>query len=174
MRTYTHTLVHTHRHTYDDTHPRQAAVMIVTNNKYQKKRSIHVSDFFSCCTNVQLYMIKFLLLYLHTNTYACLRQVFLPFFPSNCILFCRNPTLHVHVEWTYLLVPSRGYYSSGVGIRLLVRLEKSGSFLAEKFPEPRPGFQCVMGTKMSDVTFSSQSITFQVRCDAAGFRNFFF
>ena len=46
----------------------------------------------------------------------------------------------------------------------------SGSFLVEKFPEPRPGFEFVTGMKFSDVTFSSQNVTFQVRCDAARFR----
>ena len=43
------------------------------------------------------------------------------------------------------------------------------SFLAETFPDPRPGFECVVGTKMREVTHLSQNVTFQVRCDAARF-----
>ena len=57
---------------------------------------------------------------------------------------------------------------------LLSFLPLSVSFLAEKIPEPRPGFECVTGTKTSEVTFSSQNVTFQVQCDAARFRFFFF
>jgi len=49
------------------------------------------------------------------------------FCPLNCILFFRDPNFfeHVHLEWTYSQVLSRVYYSSRVGLRLLVRLEKS-------------------------------------------------
>jgi len=50
----------------------------------------------------------------------------------------------------------------------------SRSFLAENFPEPGPGFEWGTVTKRCDVTFSSQNITFQIRCDAARFRIFFF
>ena len=52
---------------------------------------------------------------------------FLSFCRLNCILSLRDPIFfeHVHLEWTYSQVPSRVYYSSGVGLRLLVRLEKS-------------------------------------------------
>jgi len=72
-----------------------------------------------------LHMIKFVSLYLHTSTIRM--SGFLPFFPLTCILSCRNPDLiwHVHFEWTYSLVPSRVYCSSGVELGLLVRLEKS-------------------------------------------------
>jgi len=59
------------------------------------------------------------------------------------------------------------------------------SFLAQIFPEPRPtsGFEWVTGTKLTKnewvvtpVTFSSQNVTFQIRCDAgaASFRKSFF
>jgi len=70
-------------------------------------------------------MIKFVSLYTHTNT-ECVSG-FLSFCPLNCILSFRDPNFfeHVHLEWTYSQVPSRVYYSSGVGLRLLVRLEKS-------------------------------------------------
>jgi len=52
---------------------------------------------------------------------------FLSFCPLNCILSSRDPNFfeHVHLERTYSQVPSRVYCSSGVGLRLLVRLEKS-------------------------------------------------
>ena len=52
---------------------------------------------------------------------------FLSFCRLNCILSFRDPNFfeHVHLEWTYSQVPSWVYYSSGVGLRLLVRLEKS-------------------------------------------------
>ena len=52
---------------------------------------------------------------------------FLCFRRLNCILSFRDPNFfeHVHLEWTYSQVPSRVYYSQRVGLRLLVRLEKS-------------------------------------------------
>jgi len=52
---------------------------------------------------------------------------FLSFCRLNCILSFRDPNFfeRVHFEWTYSQVPSRVYYSSGVGLRPLVRLEKS-------------------------------------------------
>jgi len=46
----------------------------------------------------------------------------------------------------------------------------SGSFLAEISPKPGPGFEWGTVTKRCDHTFSSQNVTFQVRCDAARFR----
>ena len=52
---------------------------------------------------------------------------FLSFCRLNCIHSFRDPIFfeHLHLEWTSSQVPSRVYYSSGVGLRLLVRLEKS-------------------------------------------------
>ena len=52
---------------------------------------------------------------------------FLSFWPFNRILSFRDPNFfqNVHLEWTYSQVTSRVYCSSGVVLRLLVRLEKS-------------------------------------------------
>ena len=70
-------------------------------------------------------MIKFVSLYTHTNTDASLCS----FLSVVWIVYFRLETLfffeRVHLEWTYSQVPSRVYYSSGVGLRLLVRLAKS-------------------------------------------------
>jgi len=69
-------------------------------------------------------MIKFV----HYTPYQHRRMSgFLSFCRLNCTLSFREPNFfeHVHLELTYSQVPSRVYYSSGVGLRLLVRLEKS-------------------------------------------------
>ena len=69
-------------------------------------------------------MIKFVL-YTPIPTQT---HVWVPFFCRlNCILSFRDSNFfeRVHLEWTYSKVPSRVCYSSGVGLRLLVRLEKS-------------------------------------------------
>jgi len=70
-------------------------------------------------------MIKFVSLYTHTNTDACLGSflsvVWIVYFPFETLILFE----HVHLEWTYSQVPTRVYYSSVVGLRLLVKLEKS-------------------------------------------------
>jgi len=79
-----------------------------------------------CCTNIWTpphdQVCIFIPLHQHIP-----RSSFLPFFPLNCILSCQDPNFfeHIHLEWTYSLVPSRVYCSSGVGLGLLVTLEKS-------------------------------------------------
>jgi len=63
---------------------------------------------------------------IHPYQHRCMSG-FHSFCPLNCILSFRDPNFfeHVHLEWTYSQVLSRVYCSSGVGLRLLVRLEKS-------------------------------------------------
>jgi len=72
------------------------------------------------------------------------------------------------MQWNYLCqIKSKKFF-------LTWKTRLSGSFQAGIFPEPGPGFEWGTVTKWCDVTHSSHFDTFQVRCDAARFRNFFF
>jgi len=70
-------------------------------------------------------MLKFVSLYTHTNTDACLGS----FLSVVWIVYCRFETLfflNMYTSSGHLHKYRRGcYYSSGVGLTLLVRLEKS-------------------------------------------------
>jgi len=63
---------------------------------------------------------------IHPYQHRCMSG-FLSFWPFTRILSFRDPNFfqNVHLEWTYSQVTSRVYCSSGVVLRLLVRLEKS-------------------------------------------------
>jgi len=80
----------------------------------------------SCSTNIGAPSYDQVCIIIHPYQHRRMSG-FLSFRRLNCILSFRNPNFfeHVHLEWTYSQVMSRVYYSSGVGLRLLVRLEKS-------------------------------------------------
>jgi len=80
----------------------------------------------SCCTNTGAPPYDQVCIIIHPYQHRCMSGL-LSSCRLDCIISFRDPNFleHVNLEWTYSQVPSRVYCSSGVGLRLLVRLEKS-------------------------------------------------
>ena len=120
---------HTHKHTHAYTkNPlgRIPCFFVETNNKYQKETDFTSETLSSFSTNIGAPLYDQVCIIIHPYQHRRMSG-FLSFCRLNCILSFRDPIFfeHVHLEWSSSQVLSRVYYSSGVGLRLLVRLEKS-------------------------------------------------
>ena len=118
---------HKHTHAYTK-NPlgRIPCFFVETNNKYQKETDFTSETLSSFSTNIGAPLYDQVCIIIHPYQHRR-KSGFLSFCRLNCILSFRDPIFfeHVHLEWTSSQVPLRVYYSSGVGLRLLVRLEKS-------------------------------------------------
>ena len=123
---------HARTHTQTHTHTQKTIwVVFAVSSLWQtintKKEIAFISETLSpCCTNIWTFPYDQVCIIIHPHQHRRMSGL-LPFLPLNCRLSCRGPDLieHVHFEWTYWLVPSRVYCSSGVGLGLLLRMEKS-------------------------------------------------
>jgi len=126
----TPTRAHTHTNTHTHTQKTLWVVFPVSSLRQTintKKETDFISETLSSCsTNMGTLSYDQVCIIIHPYQHRRM-SAFLSFCRLNCILSFRDPNFfqHVHLEWTYSQVPSRVYYSSGVGLRLLVRLEKS-------------------------------------------------
>jgi len=113
-RTHTHTHKHTHSYTK---HPLgQFPVSSLWQTINTKKENAFMSQTPSpCCTNIWTTAHEQVCIFIPPHQHICMYG-FLPCFRLNSILSRSNPNLfeHVHLEWTYSLVPSRVYSTSGV------------------------------------------------------------
>jgi len=123
-RAHTHTCTHTHtQKTIWVVFP----VSLLWQTIYTKKEIAFISETLSpCCTNIWTPPYNQVCIIIHPHQHIRMSGL-ISFFPLNYRLSCRDPDLfeHVHFEWTYWLVPSQVYCSSGVGLGLLLRMEKS-------------------------------------------------
>jgi len=123
---------HARTHTNTHTHTQKTLwVVFPVSSLWQtintKTETAFTSETLSpCSTNMLAPPYDQVCIIMHPYQHRCMSG-FLTFCPLNCILSFRDPNFfeHVHLEWTYSQVLSRVYCSSGVGLRLLVRLKKS-------------------------------------------------
>jgi len=103
----THTRTHTHKHTHANTkNPlgRIPCFFVVTNNKYQKRNRVHFRDSLSLFYKYMNtpYMIKFVSLYTHTNTDACLGSflsvLWIVYFPFETLIVFNMYTSSEHIH----------------------------------------------------------------------------
>jgi len=119
-------------HTHTHTHTQKTLLVVFPVSSLRqtintKKETDFTSETLSSCsTNIGAPPYDQVCIIIHPYQHRRMSG-FLSFCRLNCILSFRDTNIfeNVHLEWTYLQVPSRVYYSSGVGLRLLVRLEKS-------------------------------------------------
>jgi len=125
---------HARTHTQTHTHTQKTIWVIFPVSllwqtiNTQKEIAFIAETLSPCCTNIWTPPYGEVCIIIHPHQRRRMSGL-LPFFPLSCRLSCRDPDLFehasVHFKWTYWLVQSWVYSSSGVGLGLLLRMEKS-------------------------------------------------